>query len=223
VNPLFSQKKQTKKPDPSDTLKYKYLPTGIRIGTDIISLIKGRAVANFKGWEVNADADFYRYYLTIDYGKWQRDFILSNGDYQNNGNYYRIGTDVNFLLKDPDRNMFFLGFRYAHSDYSELLNYEYQDLSFSPPLTITKSLVSPSVKAHWFELTSGLRAKIWGPLWMGYTARIKFSPKVHGGSPDFNSFDIPGYGIAEKKNWWGLNYQIFYRIPIRKPISRKAN
>ena len=37
--------------------------------------------------------------------------ILSeDADYSNDGNYGRIGADVNFLTKDPDKNMFFFGY-----------------------------------------------------------------------------------------------------------------
>src|SRR6185295_6503926 len=111
-----------KEKDPADTLKNKYLPTGIRLGTDVVSFIKSRSTDYFNGWEVNADVDFYRYYLTVDYGSWSRTEVLDNGDYKNNGTYFRVGVDVNFLLKDPDRNMFFIGFRYGHSAFNENLN-----------------------------------------------------------------------------------------------------
>ena len=35
-----------------DTVRNKFLPTGIRIGADIISLVKTRTQNNFEGWEV---------------------------------------------------------------------------------------------------------------------------------------------------------------------------
>ena len=37
--------------------------------------------------------------------------------------------------------------------------------------------------------------------------------------------DVPGYGQTNKDSYWGFNYQIFVRIPVRKapPITYKAN
>jgi hypothetical protein len=203
---------QDKQLDPTDTVKNKYLPSGIRIGTDVISIIKSQSGNKFEGWEINADIDFYRYYLVVDYGSWARSEELVNGSYQNDGNYFRIGTDVNFMLKDPDRNMFFLGFRYGQSKFDEVLNYTFTDPAFG---NFQKSVTTSQIIGRWAELTAGLRVKIWKGFWMGYTARLKFAPGTSS-TPGVIPYDIPGYGRAEKSTYWGLNYQVFWRIPFRK-------
>ena len=64
---------------PADTVKSRFLPTGVRLGTDVISIIKSRSGNNFSGWEANADVDFYRYYLTVDYGSWSRQVFSPMG------------------------------------------------------------------------------------------------------------------------------------------------
>lgn len=198
--------------DPSDTIKNKYLPSGLRVGTDIISIIKSQSGNKFDGWEVNADVDFYRYYLALDYGSWARNETLTNGTYQNDGTYFRVGADVNFMLRDPDRNMFFLGARYAQSKFDESVSYVFTDPDFGD---FQKSIVTTGIKAHWIEITAGLRVKIWKGFWMGYTARLKFAPGT-GSTPGFIPYDIPGYGRAEKSTYWGINYQLFWRIPFRR-------
>jgi Domain of unknown function (DUF6048) len=224
----FAQKKN-EKVVAKDTIKNKYLPTGLRIGTDAISLIKNEVTKNWRGYEMNADVDFGRYYLAVDYGSWSRTEILSNGKntpsskyldsgkYANSGTYFRIGADMNFMLKDPEKNMFFLGLRYGTSHFKESLNYIYSDslpgISTYVPREVNKS--QSGLIGHWVELTTGLRVKIWGPFWMGYTARLKLAPSVKG-AKSFKTFDIPGYGLAEKGNYWGINYQLFWRFPVRK-------
>jgi Domain of unknown function (DUF6048) len=217
IRPVFSQEKK-EKPNPADTIKNKYLPTGLRLGTDLISIIKSGVVPSFKGWEMNADLDFYKYYFAVDYGNWARNYDLVNGNYQNNGNYFRIGGDINLLLKDPERNMFFFGFRYGHSSFSESLNYSYADSVYGSSANqymVNKTGSNKGLSAHWLELTTGLRVKIWSGFWMGYTARLKFAPGISG-HEEFNTFDIPGYGLAAHSNYWGLNYQLFWRFPVRK-------
>jgi hypothetical protein len=210
----FSQAKDSVR---RDTVTIRdYMPTGIRIGTDLISLVKTQYQKDFSGWEVNADVDFRRYYLAIDYGSWSRTFESDSGNYSNDGTYWRAGVDVNFLLKDVDRNMFFVGARYGRANFSE-------DLSISAYNEFTKSrenlhYAHSGINARWFELTTGIRVKIWKALWMGYTARFKFGLK-HDETEHIIPSDVPGYGRTNKDSYWGFNYQIFLRIPFRKVPS----
>ena len=190
-----------------DTVKVNYMPTGIRVGVDLISGIRSQVETKFSGWEVNADIDFYRYYLAVDYGYWAKQLTLKNGSFENEGNYFRVGADVNFLLKDPDRNMVFLGYRYGQASFDHSSSYR-----------LSQDLVKDSdkgVRAHWMELTGGLRVKIWRMIWMGYTARFKFAPRAKN-YIELQPYDIPGYGIFEKKIYWGFNFQVFVKIPVRK-------
>jgi hypothetical protein len=189
------------------SFKKYYLPTGIRVGTDLIALSRNFYDDTFTGWEANVDVDMYRYYIAIDYGNWGRHYEDDGLLYTNDGNYFRAGVDVNFLTKDPQRNMFFVGARYGTGTFNE----EFYFLEPDGPILERNS----NVPAHWYELTSGIRVKIWSFLWMGYTARFKFGLK-HGETLDLEPHDIPGYGRTDKPTTWGFNYQIFFRIPVRQ-------
>ena len=134
-------------------MQNKYLPTGIRIGTDVLTLIRSRD-NSFKGWEVNVDTDFYRYFFTVDYGYWATDQLLGNGNYKNSGTYLRIGTDINFLLKDPDKNMFFLGLRYGISSFRESVKYT-NAASYIGFGSTSTELSNENVSGNWIEVTSG--------------------------------------------------------------------
>ena len=196
-----------------DTLQNKYLPTGIRIGTDVLTLIRSRD-NSFKGWEINVDTDFYRYFFTVDYGYWATDQLLGNGNYKNSGTYLRIGTDINFLLKDPDKNMFFLGLRYGISSFRESVKYT-NAASYSRFGSTSTELSHENVSGNWIEVTSGLRVRMFSGFWMGMNARLKFAPSVSGDSK-LIPYDMPGYGLAEEAPYWGFNYQLFWRIPLPK-------
>jgi Domain of unknown function (DUF6048) len=196
----------------SSQIKDKYLPTGLRIGTDLITGIKGYRNTTFNGWELNADVDFNRYYLAIDYGRWAQGAHLPNGWYDNDGKYFRLGVDVNLLKKDPDRNMFFMGLRYARSSFGDSVSYSFEANNYG---VVQKNIVNKNLTASWAEITSGLRVKLWKYFWMGYTIRLKFAPQVRG-NQELQPFDIPGYGVFARKAYWGFNYQIFFKIPVRK-------
>jgi hypothetical protein len=196
-----------------DSGKVSFRPTGIRIGTDAILLAKTMGGLPLTGWEITSDVDFKRrYYLAVEYGHWQRKEELETGQYNNKGNYFRAGIDVNFLLKDPDRNMFFLGFRIGQSRFEEELTSSFSYLDFTD-FTLNQS--NRLQTATWGELTTGLRVRMFSHFWMGYTGRLKFAPSVKG-QQRFDTYDIPGYGRGDKSTYWGFNYQLFWRIPIRK-------
>lgn len=195
----------------ADTVKNKYMPTGVRFGTDLIALAKIPLSDQFDGWEVSADVDFYKYYLTFEYGDWQKTKSSADQSYSNSGNYFRVGADVNLLLKDPDRNMFFVGLRYARSSFDELLTYNLTDAIYGNTAEMKSN---NGMVSGWGEVTLGLRVKLWKELWMGYTARLKMSPSIDEGG-EFIVYDIPGYGLASKRTYWGFNYQLYWRFPVR--------
>lgn len=212
--PLAALAQTSDKEQDTTTIRPSYLPTGVRVGTDLISLVRTPIDDSFNGWEFNVDVDFYRFFLAVDYGRWERRFATDSDldSYANRGNYWRVGADVNFLTKDPDRNMFFLGLRYARSNFSESLSVTSEDVIWG---TRTEFLTNNNVPASWVELTTGLRVKIWRIFWMGYTARLKFGLNT-GSTPVMLPSDVPGYGRADKDSYWGFNYQLFIRIPTRK-------
>jgi hypothetical protein len=80
--------------------------------------------------------------------------------------------------------------------------------------TLDRDYANPGISARWFELTSGLKVKVWKFIWLGYTARFKFGLKDQDGF-EMLSHDVPGYGRTNKESYWGFNYQVMLRIPIR--------
>lgn len=210
------------RPKKPDSLKVKFYPRAFRFGTDVIPLINSRTQKTVSAWEINGDVDCGRYYFAVDYGGSKKNFDLSTGGtYQNDGTYWRAGMDVNFLMKDPDRNMFFVGFRYARASFSESATLIATDPYFG---SIQKQVSNSVVNAGWQELTAGLRVKIWKEFWMGYTARLKFPASVSG-DISLKTYDIPGFGLNGQGVTWGFNYQVFWRIPFtkqRKPVSKTS-
>ena len=195
-----------------DTVKNKYLPTGVKIGFDAIAYTKSRFQKNFDAWEVTGDVDFHRYYLTFEYGGSARNLHADSTSYANDGSYWRVGIDVNFLTKDPDQNVFFLGARYGRSRYGESMSVVTYDPIWG---YLSDNYYHSGVTASWVELTAGLRVKIWKLFWLGYTGRLKFGLST-AGSPEMLSHDVPGFGRTDKETTWGFNYYVMIRLPLRK-------
>lgn len=200
-----------------DTVRNKYVPTGIRVGIDLLAYGKTRFQDNFTGWEFEGDMDFDRYYLALEYGSWGKKLNSDSAGYENRGTYWRAGIDVNFLTKDPDRNMFFLGARYGRSVFTESMSVTRFDPVWG---LLSDNFYHSNVRASWIELTAGLRVKVWKIFWLGYTGRFKFALS-NDGTTEMLPHDVPGFGRTNKDTTWGFNYYLMIRLPIRKapPVS----
>jgi hypothetical protein len=55
-------------------------------------------------------------------------------------------------------------------------------------------------------------------IWLGYTVRLKFALDTDA-TANMMPSDVPGYGRADASSYWGFNYHIFIRIPVRKKDS----
>jgi hypothetical protein len=195
----------------ADTTAARFIPTGVRIGYDLMALGRSQFSSTFRGWEVAADIDFHRFYLVTEYGTWALAEPLRNGTYSNNGSYFRVGVDVNFL-KNLEKNMFFLGGRFGYSSYSDQVEYTYGTPAFADE---TNFVYNSKVIGTWVELTAGLKVKIWKFFWLGATGRFKFGLDLDGNGP-LRSYDVPGFGLNISRTWWGFNYYALVRIPFKK-------
>jgi hypothetical protein len=189
-----------------------FRPTGVRLGLDLIPLVRGMVDPEFSGWEAAADVDFHRYFLVGEFGSLALQQTTSDGDHESKGTYYRFGADVNFIRNDPDRNAFFFGMRYARSSFREKLTYAYEDPVWGDGM---RTVTIDNGTAGWAEMVMGLKVKIWKEVWLGFTSRYKFALSADG-SDQMNPYLVPGYGLAGRRSYWGFNYYIFYRIPLRK-------
>lgn len=200
-----------------DTTAGRFIPTGVRFGYDLMTLGKSRFNDEFDGWEIAADIDFYRYFLTVEYGAWGTNYPLRNGTYTSDGTYFRVGVDVNFLFKDPVKNMFFIGGRFGRSQFVDDVSYLSQTIEFPPNTFYVKNA---DVVATWVEMTTGLKVRVFKFFWLGATARFKFGLDLDGNG-NLRSYDVPGFGRNIGSTWWGFNYYVLFRIPFRAEPEKK--
>lgn len=209
---LLGYAASAQKKESADSVRQKLKLTAVRVGVDIVQPIKTFASTDFSGFEAVADVELRNYYPTVEIGRWSRDVGLSNGQYTNTGNYWRVGVDVNLLKKDPIKNMFFAGIRYGRSTYDEQLTYTITSTIFGESDEVVEN---KNMKAGWLELTTGLRVRVMKNFWMGYTGRLKFLPQLQE-KQQLQSYDVPGYGLTFKQPWWGFNYYLMFNFGARQ-------
>lgn len=203
---------QEKKKRDSVTVR-DFIPKAIRVGGDVVALVRSQYEDSYSGWEMNAEVDIHRYILAFETGNWQLDLNSEDGLYANKGTYFRIGADVNFIPRNPQGNILFLGARYGRSIFSESLT-----TMVSDPVWGDQEVQynTDDANGRWFEVTGGLRVRLWKIVWLGYTARYKFGLATNG-TDTMEPHDVPGYGTndSEKDSTWGFSYLVMIRLPLR--------
>jgi len=189
------------------------MPSAVRIGTDLGFIGVSLFDPDKKAFEINADIDLYKFFITADYGMASWGFSRESFAYDNNGSYFKAGIDYNLLARDPDLNVIYFGLKYALSSFDENFNYAITDPFFHD---YAEQISKPGMSAHWFEANFGMKIRVWKDLYLGWAGRIKFAKKVSSNDTSFDTYYIPGYGLADSDSRWGFNYQIFYRIPFRE-------
>ena len=214
----------TSQPALNDTTKRapsKFIPTGLRVGIDLVSFgqgvqkngIRAFTQGDVRQWKVSADIDIYKYFINFEYGRFDRFWFAPSSTYYNEGTFIKIGPDVNFMHKDPKKNALFIGLRYARSKYLDYIQYGYGNNFYGDN---TKNASNNELKSNWLELTTGLKVHLTKYIWTGYTARFKFRVNDNYANNELAPHWIPGFGAATRESSWGLEYWLIVRIPFKK-------
>jgi hypothetical protein len=188
------------------------MPSAVRIGTDLGFLGVSIFDPERQLFEISADLDVYKLFITADYGMASWKFNKDNFAYDNSGSYFKAGIDYNLIARDPDLNVIYFGVKYANSSFSEKFSYSITDPFY---YDYSEELNKSNMNAYWIEANFGMKVRIWKQLFLGWAGRIKFAKKVKSSNSTFDTFYIPGYGKAEYDTRYAFNFQIFYRIPFR--------
>lgn len=202
--------------------KTRYWPTGILVGVDVLRPFQyeyyGRRGTPY---ELNTAVDFARCILEGDYGwghiHWEgyNAKTSMSSSYTSSGQYFRVGLNYNLLQDTPDRNMAFLGFRYARSFLQDHLvskvSYDSKGLIKTQNVSIDSK--QNNVKARWFEAVVGVKVKVWGPLYAGGTLRHKFGLRIDHADSHV-PYDMLGWGLNDQEKTFGFNLYLSLRIPF---------
>ncbi len=202
-------------------------PTGIQVSGDILRPFKSKYKYGSEGtqWEYSWAIDIASYVLEGDVGwghiHWEgRDAKTDTlSSYTSDGGYFRLGLNYNLLPDTPDKNMAFLGFRYAGSRFKDhlvsqiLYNSEGRIKNHDTPIAIDSQ--QNGVRARWFEVVAGTKVKVWKWIYVGGTVRYKFGLHVkYPGS--YIPYDVMGWGFNDAKHTLGFNLYLSLRIPLAR-------
>lgn len=197
----------------------KYIPSAYRLGVDLTGVGYTIFGTSHNHYEINNDFQFGKYFFALDLGTISRTFNWDDSKedgwqdyiYQFNGRFFRAGIDYNFIPKDPDNNVIFVGLRYGRAYFHDNMQFAIDDDIFGFQYY---NNVNEKLRGRWFEANAGMKIKVWNHIFLGYTLRMKFARKVKG-ETNLSAYEIPGYGKAANNSIFGFNYHVFYRIPFQ--------
>lgn len=202
------------------TIHNKWAPTGVRMGFDIAGPIYNYFEPKISNYEGSADIDFHKFFAVIEVGKGAYNSGDAVSNYSNSGFFFRAGADVNMVAKDPDLNVLYFGLRYATASFNEQLTGEQPSSGWG---TTQIDVEQQNSSANWVEMNMGMRVRIWHSIFMGYSLRFKLIKHNTFSEDKFETYFIPGYGLASNKSNWGISYYMHYRIEWKKkPIPWKS-
>ncbi|MGF1638631.1 MAG: DUF6048 family protein [Cyclobacteriaceae bacterium] len=204
---------------PSYAQPGRFIPSGVRVGTDLPYFGYQAFSQNLKPWELTADIDIHKFFLVADYGRVSYTANENYHNYNSQGSYMRIGADFNFLNQDTTHSVFYFGFRLANGGLNESTQFSTNngvEINSGWP-TEEIEINTTGIRTSWVEFVTGMRIRIIQEIYMGFTVRYKLSPRYRG-NETLRPYYLPGYGKNIDESTWGFNYYIYYRIPFRKKV-----
>jgi len=194
-----------------------FIPSGVMIGVDVFNIGRSIWEDELTQQELQLDIDSRHYHVTLGYGTAETQRQSDISSYSNDGNYWRVNIETNFLYSTERKSNLFVGLGYGRSKFDDLFVSETEDAFGTTLITSRNS----GATARWFELTTGTKIHIWKQFYMGYTIRYKFLKKVN--FEQLIPNDIPGFGEnrEDDKDQFGFNYYLYWRIPFGKPKPTK--
>lgn len=190
---------------------------GINVGADLSRFALPFIDSTRIGWEASGDIEILEnLYAVAEVGSQTTNLKSEKYKYNANGAYFRLGVDYNYMKHlDPDCNdLLLVGARYGQTTFfhdAENITLEDEVWGNLSNGTIDRNWLT----AGWMEITTGMRAHLFNNFYLGWNVRFKIK-LYEQNDPKMQAFHIPGYGRGWKDNSVGMNYSLYYKIPLFK-------
>jgi hypothetical protein len=199
---------------------------GLSLGTDLSRFVVPIVDSTRYGWEVSGDFELLKdMYGVVEIGSQNTAFDHVNYDYKSGGAYTRVGVDYNYMKHlDPEStDQLLVGLRYGFTTYW----HEASNIVVRDPVWGDYSggnIERKWLGANWMEITTGMRAELLRNLYLGWSIRFRINIWQQSDN-QMKPFHIPGYGRAWNNSAVGINYSLYYKIPIikKKDKSKKTS
>lgn len=195
---------------------------GVRVGVDLFKLTRALYDKNYKGIEFTGDYRLTKkYYLAAEIGSENKTTDDDRLNTTAKGSYLKVGFDYNAYENWLDmENVISIGMRYGFSSFSQELN-SYKIYNPNPYWVevpaLTEGQKYSGLSASWVEIVTGVKAKVFNNVFMGFSFRMNVLVTNKQPSSNFENLYISGFNRTYNGNFGaGFNYTVSYLIPIYK-------
>jgi hypothetical protein len=195
--------------------EYKY--HDVSLGVDLSRFIVPIIDSSRYGWELSADYELLNdMFVNLEIGAQNTQFRAPQYHYFSKGAYTRLGIDYNFMKHIDERStdQLLVGIRYGfttffhQADNITLYDNIWGDM---PNLKTDRNWLT----ANWLEATTGMRAHLFNNFYLGWSVRFRVRLWLQE-DEIMEPYYIPGFGRAWNNSWVGVNYSLYYKIPLFK-------
>lgn len=196
---------------------------GVALGIDLSRFAVPFINNERYGWELSADAEILKdMFAVVEIGSQTTNLKLPAYNYHSAGAYTRLGVDYNYMkhIDTQSTDKLFIGARYAFTTFF----HEADNIILSNDIwgdVEGRSINRKWLGANWMEITTGMRAHLFNNFYLGWSTRFRIKVWFQN-DPLMQPYYIPGYGRAYSSSWVGINYSLYYQIPlIKKSIFQR--
>jgi hypothetical protein len=196
---------------------------GLRFGYDLSRLALYEFQPERKAMEFSFDTEIKNnMFTTVELGEEQTTRDISMFYYKSSGYYGRFGVDFNILKRDKmekGRDIVYIGFRYGYYHVKQQVD-RYMIPSYYPTDTAFGSISPKTFDGHWLECIFGLKVEVLKNLFLGASLRGKVL--LYSSKGVNYPYYMPGFGKGANSLNFGVNYSIYYQIPLMKVKYKKV-
>lgn len=196
---------QTEEKEPLTFYGFK---TGINIGRFSDFIFKPERLSLEGSFDLNFGN---KYFAVAEVGYARTNLENESYNYSSQGYFVKLGMDYNMLKAYPT-DFLGVGLRLGRSAFKQ----EAKDVIIASEYwgNIPINIPTENISTYWLEGSLGLKTELFDNIYLGWSVLIK--AKLSGGSPDFQPYNIPGYGNGINAINLGINYYIYYQIPYNR-------
>lgn len=193
-----------------DTTTYLVITPGVDISQPLQPYIN----EGYNGFAMSLDVEYFKNIIFVtEFGQNTYNIEKDRYTYHSQGQFYKMGMDLNVLRENQQKNQVTLGFRYGHARYEHELE-RLSVISYWGNEDI--SLDREQLRSHWLEFTAGIRMELFANFYLGWSLRAQLKEKNVGAG--YLPLYIPGYDKNRDNAVFGFTYSIYYKFFIpRKP------
>ena len=188
----------------------------VQVNYNALRLVQNVVKGPKKSQELQVELGIHKKYALVgDYG-FANTVRGETYTYNNEGNFWRTGINVNMSSDKESGNFIGVGWRYARARFEDKIAYNLsaQDRN-SETLIQNVNFENPKLTSEWMEFVVTMRVKIQKQFYTGYTLRYQFYNQLKYDREELKPFDIPGYGKTTKPNSFGFDYYVGWRLDFK--------